>query len=534
MSGAVDGRAVATHDSDVSEDHVANTIPRAASFRARSNYFLEGDIVWVRPVRLPYWPAEVICSDERRNRVRARLIDPPHPSLLQDNLAHERRLCAPYTTALDAQEARVTASGGSCGTVGADDTGTADVVVAAAAMPQTSGLTQGSNEEKDRPASRRRTEATPSCPVREEPTPPDSAVPLSSATCSRLSSRSLPPPTSPPLQQNGDPSPSPLLTCCWTALDADVVTTSGQSAFFFDKLRTVAEIETCIEERLQRRCHDVSAYETDFHSAVHHANRLVRVAVDPNRMLPYTICAVGVVHSLMRSHISAPRQPHTSTFVPQTAVIKLRRGLENALRDLRGFEYIWVIFQFSYSAARATGEGQQCIAQLHEPSAQASGCTSAAIMPCRSLALDDKEGVPDVKAPSHTVAKGAAVDEEILSTWRRRQGATSSSGYKLMLVPPRDEELRGVFATRSPHRPNFIGMSCVRLVSVRGLEVHIADHDLLHGTPVLDIKPYLPFCDSHPHARTGWVEQLDSTGRGKGDHKSSTQVKRVDRVMEDY
>jgi tRNA (Thr-GGU) A37 N-methylase len=78
-----------------------------------------------------------------------------------------------------------------------------------------------------------------------------------------------------------------------------------------------------------------------------------------------------------------------------------------------------------------------------------------------------------------------------------------------------------VFATRSPHRPNGIGLSCCRLVDVRGREIHIMDHDLLHGTPVLDIKPYLPFCDAHPNAKAGWVDELDKAGAGGEDHRSN-------------
>eukprot|EP00658_Telonema_sp_P-2_P047939 TRINITY_DN36497_c0_g1_i1.p1 TRINITY_DN36497_c0_g1~~TRINITY_DN36497_c0_g1_i1.p1 ORF type:complete len:114 (+),score=15.46 TRINITY_DN36497_c0_g1_i1:192-533(+) len=84
--------------------------------------------------------------------------------------------------------------------------------------------------------------------------------------------------------------------------------------------------------------------------------------------------------------------------------------------------------------------------------------------------------------------------------------------------------MRGVFSTRSPHRPNGIGLSCVRLVDVQGLCVHIADHDLLHGTPVLDIKPYLPFCDSHPDARAGWVSELDESGLAGDDHKAGVAI----------
>ena len=72
----------------------------------------------------------------------------------------------------------------------------------------------------------------------------------------------------------------------------------------------------------------------------------------------------------------------------------------------------------------------------------------------------------------------------------------------------------GVFATRSPFRPNPLGLSCVRLVGVelstpRGPVLRVAGADLLDGTPIYDIKPYLPYVDSHPDARGGcaWISR---------------------------
>ena len=67
----------------------------------------------------------------------------------------------------------------------------------------------------------------------------------------------------------------------------------------------------------------------------------------------------------------------------------------------------------------------------------------------------------------------------------------------------------GVFASRAPYRPNPIGLSCVRLVSVKGRSVEVDEADLLDGTPVLDIKPYVPAADAFPDARAGWVEAQD-------------------------
>ena len=67
----------------------------------------------------------------------------------------------------------------------------------------------------------------------------------------------------------------------------------------------------------------------------------------------------------------------------------------------------------------------------------------------------------------------------------------------------------GVFATRSPHRPNPIGMSVARIVRVEGLIVHVRDLDVLDGTPVLDLKPYVAYADAHPDAKAGWLEVND-------------------------
>ena len=81
--------------------------------------------------------------------------------------------------------------------------------------------------------------------------------------------------------------------------------------------------------------------------------------------------------------------------------------------------------------------------------------------------------------------------------------------------PPRlgGNQRLGVFATRSPFRPNPIGLSCVKLVGVEqtaefGPVIRVAGADLLNGTPIYDIKPYLPHVDSHPDARGGFAGQF--------------------------
>ena len=80
-------------------------------------------------------------------------------------------------------------------------------------------------------------------------------------------------------------------------------------------------------------------------------------------------------------------------------------------------------------------------------------------------------------------------------------------GFALEVTPFMDTQPHGVFATRSPRRPNPIGLSLVRLLRVDGSVLHIADLDLLDGTPVLDIKPYVPQLDDRAAEHTGWFAE---------------------------
>jgi tRNA (adenine37-N6)-methyltransferase len=78
--------------------------------------------------------------------------------------------------------------------------------------------------------------------------------------------------------------------------------------------------------------------------------------------------------------------------------------------------------------------------------------------------------------------------------------------YQLTVIPFLDISPRGVFATRAPRRPNAIGLSIVRLKEVNGTTLSIEDVDILDGTPLLDIKPYVPAFDAYPDASSGWLE----------------------------
>jgi tRNA-Thr(GGU) m(6)t(6)A37 methyltransferase TsaA len=81
-----------------------------------------------------------------------------------------------------------------------------------------------------------------------------------------------------------------------------------------------------------------------------------------------------------------------------------------------------------------------------------------------------------------------------------------SKGAALIVKPYMDSETHGVFAMRGPSRPNPIGVSVVHLVRVHGNTLHIQDVDIVDGTPLLDIKPYVPEFDMREVARIGWLE----------------------------
>lgn len=86
-----------------------------------------------------------------------------------------------------------------------------------------------------------------------------------------------------------------------------------------------------------------------------------------------------------------------------------------------------------------------------------------------------------------------------------------NEGWKGKVLPPRSATRRGVFATRSPYRPNPIGLSVLRLERIEGLVLHVLDVDMIDGSPVLDIKPYLPYTDAVASASHGWLDEDATT-----------------------
>jgi tRNA-Thr(GGU) m(6)t(6)A37 methyltransferase TsaA len=84
-----------------------------------------------------------------------------------------------------------------------------------------------------------------------------------------------------------------------------------------------------------------------------------------------------------------------------------------------------------------------------------------------------------------------------------------ADGYQAKVYPrPDPGQLRGLFVTRSPHRPNPIGLTCVKVIGREKNILKFENPDILDNSPLLDIKPYIPLSDSRPDSKAGWIDNL--------------------------
>ena len=128
----------------------------------------------------------------------------------------------------------------------------------------------------------------------------------------------------------------------------------------------------------------------------------------------------------------------------------------------------------------------------------------------------EPEGTPIQPAAAKSIDGTVEVFEEYAEGLKDIEGFSHiiliyhfhlSKGSPLKVKPYMDNEVHGVFATRAPSRPNSIGISIVRLVGVEENVLHIQDVDIIEGTPLLDIKPYVPEFDIREVKKRGWLEK---------------------------
>ncbi|MCU0787966.1 MAG: tRNA (N6-threonylcarbamoyladenosine(37)-N6)-methyltransferase TrmO [Verrucomicrobia bacterium] len=150
--------------------------------------------------------------------------------------------------------------------------------------------------------------------------------------------------------------------------------------------------------------------------------------------------------------------------------------------------------------------GLEPIGLIHSPHRQAEGTP---IQPRWALGIEGRVNVFPEFAPGLRDLEG--FERIWLIFWCDRACAA-----RLEVIPYRDSQTRGLFATRAPSRPNPIGLSSVRLLAVEGPVLRVADLDVLDGTPLLDIKPYVPDFDVYPVERTGWYANTHNRATADG------------------
>jgi tRNA-Thr(GGU) m(6)t(6)A37 methyltransferase TsaA len=147
--------------------------------------------------------------------------------------------------------------------------------------------------------------------------------------------------------------------------------------------------------------------------------------------------------------------------------------------------------------------------------------------------FDDPAGMPIQPTGAAEVIGRVVVDAALTEALDDLEGFSHliliyhfhrSSGFALKVKPFMDTEVRGLFATRAPRRPNPVGLSVVRLLSRSTNILEVQGIDVLNGTPLLDIKPFVPDFDAPPAERTGWLAATSEKARSlRADDRFKTE-----------
>ena len=190
----------------------------------------------------------------------------------------------------------------------------------------------------------------------------------------------------------------------------------------------------------------------------------------------HVIEPIAVFQSPFATKFGVPRQSGLSEHLRGRIKLLPPYNREEALRGLEDFSHLWLIWGFSANKGQGASHKEQ-----------------------------EKSAETPQTAKSPSLGEGLAVGSPEPST------LGEGFGVGLTVRPPRlgGNKRLGVFATRSPFRPNGLGLSSVKIVSVGDGEIEVAGADLMDGTPIYDIKPYLPYADSHPQARGGFTDSTE-------------------------
>ncbi len=137
--------------------------------------------------------------------------------------------------------------------------------------------------------------------------------------------------------------------------------------------------------------------------------------------------------------------------------------------------------------------------------------TSVESMPVQPVSDQSARGVVEINSAYQEGLKDLEGFSHLILIYHFHKARAPS----LTVTPFLDTQARGLFATRAPSRPNPIGLSIVELLTVEGNRLSVAKLDILDGTPLLDVKPYVPEFDSRPDAAGGWFEKTRGAASSK-------------------
>ncbi len=189
---------------------------------------------------------------------------------------------------------------------------------------------------------------------------------------------------------------------------------------------------------------------------------------------------IAHIETPFKTKFGVPRQAGLADY-NALVVFEPDYRIPEAVRGIEEFDYLWLIWQFHLNNKETNNSS---LITNH------SSLNSSLITHHSSL---------NTSLITHHSSLNSSLNTSL---------TTHHSSFKPTVRPPRlgGNKRVGVFATRSPFRPNPIGLSCVRLLRVEpGPVLVVQGADLVDGTPILDIKPYLPYADSHPDARSGFA-----------------------------
>ena len=222
---------------------------------------------------------------------------------------------------------------------------------------------------------------------------------------------------------------------------------------------------------------------------------------------------IAHIHTDLPQKFGIPRNSFLAPHLQGRIVFEPEYALNSAVAGIDSFSHLWLLWRFENGepgggVADVTGDGRA------GGNAAGNHDVPSRETPDRSDIGDTVLSHPATNDNEWETENGSTIKTDPENANSETPAATSPkpARWSPTVRPPRlgGAERVGVFATRSPFRPNPIGLTCVKLDRVEltdaGPVIHVLGADLRDGTPIYDIKPYIPFADCHPDACGGWIE----------------------------